>query len=37
MQLTSHDVVILKPNKAESSSSPLGQGIVYRVKASILV
>lgn len=31
-KLSSHDVVIFKPNKAESSSSPLGQGIVYRVK-----
>eukprot|EP00250_Pteridium_aquilinum_P010576 c19487_g1_i1 orf=90-2078(+) len=36
-KLTSHDVVILKPNKAESSSSPLGQGIVYRVKDTSII
>ncbi|MCO5594805.1 hypothetical protein L7F22_048839 [Adiantum nelumboides] len=36
-KMTSHDVVILKPNKAESSSSPLGQGIVYRVKDTSII
>lgn len=36
-KLSSHDVVILKPNKAESSSSPLGQGIVYRVKDTSVI
>ncbi|MQM06152.1 hypothetical protein Taro_038973 [Colocasia esculenta] len=27
-----HDVVILKPNKADSGSGSLGQGVVYRLK-----
>ncbi|CAI0377072.1 unnamed protein product [Linum tenue] len=27
-----HDVVILKPNKADSGSAGLGQGVVYRLK-----
>ncbi|CAA7395424.1 unnamed protein product [Spirodela intermedia] len=27
-----HDVVILKPNKADAASSSLGQGVVYRLK-----
>ncbi|XP_019053383.1 PREDICTED: DNA-binding protein SMUBP-2 isoform X2 [Nelumbo nucifera] len=29
-----HDVVILKPNKADLGSSSLGQGVVYRLKDS---
>ncbi|KAI4341304.1 hypothetical protein MLD38_026040 [Melastoma candidum] len=29
-----HDVVILKPNKADSGSPSLGQGVVYRLKDS---
>lgn len=29
-----HDVVILKPNKADLGSPPLGQGVVYRLKDS---
>ena len=37
MQFGPHDVVILKPNKAESNSTPLSQGIVYRVKVSYFV
>jgi hypothetical protein len=32
VQLAPHDVVILKPNKAELGSAPLGQGVVYRIK-----
>ncbi|XP_058208609.1 uncharacterized protein LOC131321719 isoform X4 [Rhododendron vialii] len=27
-----HDVVVLKPNKADLGSPPLGQGVVYRLK-----
>ncbi|XP_038973005.1 DNA-binding protein SMUBP-2 isoform X2 [Phoenix dactylifera] len=29
-----HDVVVLKPNKADLGSAPLGQGVVYRLKDS---
>ncbi|GMH20133.1 hypothetical protein Nepgr_021974 [Nepenthes gracilis] len=29
-----HDVVVLKPSKAELGSPPLGQGVVYRLKDS---
>ncbi|CAL5341019.1 unnamed protein product [Camellia sinensis] len=29
-----HDVVVLKPNKADLGSPPLGQGVVYRLKDS---
>ncbi|EPS68645.1 hypothetical protein M569_06123, partial [Genlisea aurea] len=29
-----HDVVVLKPNKADLGSPPLGQGVVYRIKDS---
>lgn len=29
-----HDVVVLKPNKADMSSTNLGQGVVYRLKDS---
>ncbi|KAF7146268.1 hypothetical protein RHSIM_Rhsim04G0100100 [Rhododendron simsii] len=33
-----HDVVVLKPNKADLGSPPLGQGVVYRLKdASITI
>lgn len=35
-KLAPHDVVILKPNKAELGSAPLGQGVVYRLKDSSL-
>ncbi|KAG6427062.1 hypothetical protein SASPL_111302 [Salvia splendens] len=27
-----HDVVVLKPNKSDLGSPPLGQGVVYRIK-----
>lgn len=36
-KLSPHDVVILKPSKSESSSPPLGQGVVYRVKDSSII
>ncbi|XP_051148964.1 uncharacterized protein LOC127263784 [Andrographis paniculata] len=29
-----HDVVVLKPNKSDLASPPLGQGVVYRIKDS---
>lgn len=29
-----HDVVILKPNRADSSSASLGQGVIYRQKVN---
>ncbi|KAK9123484.1 hypothetical protein Sjap_013086 [Stephania japonica] len=32
-----HDVVILKPNKADVGSLPLGQGVVYRLKDSSII
>ncbi|CAM8883181.1 unnamed protein product [Rhodiola kirilowii] len=32
-----HDVVVLKPNKADISSPALGQGVVYRLKDSVIV
>lgn len=35
-KLAPHDVVILKQNKAELGSAPLGQGVVYRLKDSSL-
>ncbi|KAJ7513493.1 hypothetical protein O6H91_23G002000 [Diphasiastrum complanatum] len=31
-KLTPHDVVVLKSNKADSTSAALGQGVVYRLK-----
>ncbi|KAL2651637.1 hypothetical protein R1flu_019765 [Riccia fluitans] len=31
-KMTPHDVVMLKLNKSDSGSPPLGQGVVYRVK-----
>lgn len=31
-QFSSHDVVVLKPNKADLGSPALGQGVVYRLK-----
>ncbi|RRT57969.1 hypothetical protein B296_00029251 [Ensete ventricosum] len=34
MQFSNHDVVIVKPNKADSSSPLLGQGVVYRLKVT---
>eukprot|EP00850_Spirogloea_muscicola_P021982 SM000270S10379 [mRNA] locus=s270:124164:128532:- [translate_table: standard] len=37
-KFTPHDVVALKPSKAEASSPALGQGVVYRLKdASITI
>ncbi|GLJ21851.1 hypothetical protein SUGI_0408590 [Cryptomeria japonica] len=35
-KFSTHDVVILKPNKAEVGSAPLGQGVVYRIKDTSL-
>lgn len=32
LQFGTHDVVVLKPNKADLGSPPLGQGVVYRLK-----
>lgn len=32
MQFGTHDVVVLKPNKADLGSPALGQGVVYRLK-----
>lgn len=32
LQLSPHDVVVLKPNKADIGSPALGQGVVYRLK-----
>lgn len=36
LQFGAHDVVILKPNKADSGSPSLGQGVVYRLKVVLL-
>ncbi|XP_074582927.1 uncharacterized protein LOC141839147 [Curcuma longa] len=36
-KFSNHDVVILKPNKADSSSPLLGQGVVYRLKDSSII
>eukprot|EP00898_Chlorokybus_atmophyticus_P008172 jgi/Chlat1/8356/Chrsp80S00636 len=35
-KFTVHDVVALRANKAEASSPPLGQGVVYRLKDSAI-
>lgn len=32
MQFGTHDVVVLKPNKADLGAPALGQGVVYRLK-----
>uniref|UniRef100_A0A7N0VDF1 DNA helicase n=1 Tax=Kalanchoe fedtschenkoi TaxID=63787 RepID=A0A7N0VDF1_KALFE len=32
-----HDVVVLKPNKADISSPAIGQGVVYRLKDTVIV
>ena len=32
VQFGTHDVVVLKPNKADPGSAALGQGVVYRLK-----
>jgi hypothetical protein len=32
LQFGTHDVVALKPNKADAGSASLGQGVVYRLK-----
>ncbi|ONM06783.1 P-loop containing nucleoside triphosphate hydrolase superfamily protein [Zea mays] len=34
LQFGTHDVVALKPNKADAGSASLGQGVVYRLKDS---
>lgn len=34
LQFGTHDVVVMKPNKADLSSPALGQGVVYRLKDS---
>lgn len=34
LQFSTHDVVVLKPNKADLGSPSLGQGVVYRLKVS---
>lgn len=34
-QFGTHDVVVLKPNKADLGSPPLGQGVVYRLKVIV--
>ncbi|KAG6515823.1 hypothetical protein ZIOFF_026257 [Zingiber officinale] len=36
-KFSNHDVVILKPNKADSGSPLLGQGVVYRLKDSSII
>lgn len=36
MQFGTHDVVVLKPNKADPGSPALGQGVVYRLKVLIV-
>ncbi|CAL9204999.1 unnamed protein product [Musa hybrid cultivar] len=36
-KFSNHDVVIVKPNKADSSSPLLGQGVVYRLKDSSII
>ncbi|GAB2221566.1 hypothetical protein Droror1_Dr00012750 [Drosera rotundifolia] len=35
-KLGNHDVVILKPNKSDVGSPSLGQGVVYRLKDSLI-
>lgn len=34
LQFSTHDVVVLKPNKADLGAPSLGQGVVYRLKVS---
>lgn len=34
LQFGTHDVVVLKLNKADLGSPALGQGVVYRLKVS---
>lgn len=36
-KFTPHDVVSLKPSKADASKPPVGQGVVYRVRDDALV
>ncbi|BBM97873.1 ATP-dependent RNA/DNA helicase IGHMBP2 [Marchantia polymorpha subsp. ruderalis] len=36
-KMTPHDVVVLKLNKSDSASTPLAQGVVYRVKDGSIV
>lgn len=35
LQFGTHDVVVLKPNKADLGSPALGQGVVYRLKVNL--
>ena len=35
IQFGTHDVVVLKPNKADLGSPALGQGVVYRLKVIV--
>lgn len=37
MQFGTHDVVVLKPNKADLGSPALGQGVVYRLKVILIL
>nr|XP_028948000.1 DNA-binding protein SMUBP-2 isoform X2 [Malus domestica] len=36
-KFSTHDVVVLKPNKADLGASALGQGVVYRLKDSSII
>ena len=35
LQFSTHDVVVLKLNKADLGSPALGQGVVYRLKVTL--
>lgn len=37
LQFGTHDVVALKPNKADAGSASLGQGVVYRLKVTLCI
>lgn len=37
VQFGTHDVVVLKPNKADLGSPALGQGVVYRLKVILIL
>lgn len=37
VQFGTHDVVVLKPNKADLGSPTLGQGVVYRLKVILIL
>lgn len=36
LQFSTHDVVVLKLNKADLGSPALGQGVVYRLKVTLI-